>query len=128
MAGIRHKEKEHAMNHHENEPTNAHDSWADYYDCVYKLTHEVYQQFTDQTLRVIRQLAAPPARVVDFGAGTGRLAIPLARAGYTIAAVEASAQMCRVLRAKAAAGVEGAVINHCTSCETNPVQWHSKPE
>jgi SAM-dependent methyltransferase len=122
MAGIRHKRKGHAMNHHENKPMNAHDSWADYYDCVYKLTHgEVYQRFTDQTLRVIRHLAAPPARVVDFGAGTGRLAIPLARAGYTVTAVETSAKMCRVLMAKAAAGVEGAVINHCASCWTNPI-------
>jgi SAM-dependent methyltransferase len=121
VAGIRHKEKGHAMNQHENKPMKAHDSWADYYDCVYKLTQgEASQQFTDQTLRVIRRLAAPPARVVDFGAGTGRLAIPLARAGYTVAAVDASAQMCRVLRVKAAAGVEGAVVNHCTSCETNP--------
>ena len=109
------------MNQHENKPMKAHDSWADYCDCVYKLTQgEAYQQFTDQTLRVIRQLAAPPARVVDFGAGIGRLAIPLARAGYTVAAVDASAQMCRVLRAKAAVGVERAVVNHCTSCETNP--------
>ena len=114
-------QKEHIMNHHENKPTNAHDSWADYYDCVYKLTHgEKYQRFTDLTLGVIRQLAKPPARVADFGAGTGRLAIPLARAGYRVTAVEASAQMCRVLRAKAAAGVDGAAINHGTSCKTNP--------
>ena len=72
---------------------SAHDSWADDYDCAYKLQYQEgcrYQQFTDQTLDVIRQLEAPPARIVDFGAGTGRLAIPLARMGYRVTAVEAS--------------------------------------
>ena len=115
-------QKEHIMNHHENKPTNAHDSWADYYDCVYKLTHgEKYQRFTDLTLGVIRQLAKPPARVADFGAGTGRLAIPLAQMGYCVTAVEASAKMCRVLEAKAAAGVEGAIAAPCVVCQRSSV-------
>lgn len=110
------------MNQHENEPTNAHDSWADYYDCVYKLTNGArYQQFTELTLGVIRQLTAPPARVADFGAGTGRLAIPLAQMGYRVTAVEASAEMCRVLREKAAAGVEGIVAAPCTDCQRSSV-------
>ena len=57
-----------------------HDSWADYYDCAYKLTYgRVYEDFTNKTLDVIRDLASPPARIVEFGAGTGRLAIPQAQ-------------------------------------------------
>lgn len=108
------------MNGHE--LINAHDSWADYYDCVYKLTYgEVYQTFTAQTLGVIGQLMAAPAWIVDFGAGTGRLAIPLAQLGHRVAAVEASVEMCRVLRAKAAAGVEGAVVTPCVVCHRSSV-------
>lgn len=94
-----------------------HDSWADHYDCAYKLTYgSEYENFTKKTLDVIRELASPPARIVDFGAGTGRLAIPLAKQGYRVTAVEASAEMCRVLRAKAEAGVEGRVVNPCSAC------------
>jgi len=110
------------MNHHENEPMKAHDSWADHYDCVYKLTYgEGYQRFTDQTLDVIRQLEPSPARIVEFGPGTGRLAIPLAQMGYRVTAVEASAEMCRVLKAKAAAGVEGSVATPCVVCQRSSV-------
>jgi len=110
------------MNHDENEPTNPHDSWAEYYDCVYKLAYgDVHQRFTDQTLRVIDGLVSPPARIVDFGAGTGRLAIPLAQLGYRVAAVEPSAEMCRVLRAKAAAGVEAAVASACVACQPSSI-------
>ena len=94
-----------------------HNSWADCYDCAYKLTYgKAYQQFTDQTRGVVGQLVAPPARIVDFGAGTGRLAIPLAKQGLQVTAVEASAGMCRVLRAKAEAGVEGRVVDPCSTC------------
>ncbi len=100
-----------------------HDPWADNYDCVYKLTFgECYQQFTDRTLRVIQERAGPPpARIIEFGAGTGRLAIPLAQLGYQVTAVEASASMCRVLRAKAQAGVEGAVAKPCAACQSRSV-------
>ena len=101
---------------------NPHDSWADYYDCVYKLTYgEAYQTFTDRTLRVIGQLQPTPARVVEFGAGTGRLAIPLAQMGYQVTAVDGSAGMCRVLKAKAAAGVEGAIAAPCVVCQQSSV-------
>jgi len=116
------------MNAHENHPANAHDSWADCNDCVYKLTYgNVYRQCTDLTLRMIRDLAAPPAQIADYGAGTGRLAIPLAKLGYHVTAVEASAQMCRVLRTKAAAGAEGAGSRYCACSGTNPSPTTKQP-
>ena len=106
----------------DDQPIHPHDPWADYYDCVYKLTFgERYQQFTDRTLGVIQELAAPPARIIEFGAGTGRLAIPLAQLGSRVTAVEASASMCDVLRAKAQAGVEGAVVRPCAACRSRSV-------
>jgi SAM-dependent methyltransferase len=38
------------------------------------------------------------ARVVDFGSGTGRLSIPLAKAGYSVLAVDVSERSLEVLR------------------------------
>ena len=62
-----------------------HDAWAEVYDLVYA---EEFGGFldglTDRTLELVCSLAKPPAAVADFGAGTGRLAIPLASAGYQI--------------------------------------------
>ena len=106
---------------------NSHDSWADYYDCVYKLVFKQgYQDFTNLTLRKICLMAPPRARIVDFGAGTGRLAIPLAQTDFRVTAIEASSEMCRVLRAKAAAGVEGAVQEPCADCQRRPHQNEQK--
>ncbi len=50
---------------------------------------------------VRRLLPAPPARVLDAGAGTGFLSLMLAGQGYRVTAVDLSAGMLRVLRAKA---------------------------
>lgn len=51
--------------------------------------------------------ADPGAFVIDFGCGYGRLAIPLAQAGYTVLAVDASQAMLDGLTARAAdSGVE----------------------
>jgi 2-polyprenyl-3-methyl-5-hydroxy-6-metoxy-1,4-benzoquinol methylase len=95
-----------------------HDTWADHYDKVYELTYgKTYETFTAHSLQSIKGLRRPPARIVDYGAGTGRLAIPLAQAGYHVTAVDASREMCRVLREKAErAGVRISVVNQ-SICE-----------
>ncbi|MGO9082655.1 MAG: class I SAM-dependent methyltransferase [Streptosporangiaceae bacterium] len=48
-----------------------------------------------------RLLPAPPARVLDAGAGTGFLSLLLAAQGYQVTAVDLSAGMLAVLRRKA---------------------------
>lgn len=45
----------------------------------------------------------PPGRILDLGAGTGRLAITLAKRGYRPVAVDLSIEMLKVLREKASA-------------------------
>jgi len=71
-----------------------HDAWAEVYDLVYAEEFgALLEGLTDRTLELVRTFAKPPAAVVDFGAGTGRLAIPLASAGYRVVAVEPSAPM-----------------------------------
>ncbi len=60
---------------------------------------EVDQQF-------VREYCPTPARVLDLGCGTCRVAIPLAASGHRVAAVDLSEEMLRVAGAKAtAAGV-----------------------
>jgi SAM-dependent methyltransferase len=81
--------------------TIPHDSWAAGYDHLYEASFGAfYQQLTAATLEVITCAVAPPARVLDFGAGTGRLALPLAARGYEVTAVDTSAQMLAVLAQK----------------------------
>jgi 2-polyprenyl-3-methyl-5-hydroxy-6-metoxy-1,4-benzoquinol methylase len=46
-------------------------------------------------------LGAPPARILDAGCGTGRLAIELARRGYTVAGIDVEPAMLDVARQKA---------------------------
>lgn len=55
----------------------------------------------------VREYCQPPGRIIDLGAGTGRLALNLATSGYRPVAVDLSPEMLKVLREKAhAAGVD----------------------
>ncbi len=79
-----------------------HTSWAEHYDAVYELSFgSFYDNLSQDTLQMVKQIASPPARVIDFGAGTGRLSIPLAAAGYAVTAVEPCQAMLDRLEAKA---------------------------
>ena len=80
---------------------NAHDSWAWVYDEVYEKSFgSFYANLTSQTLSVVDGLLAPGSSILDVGAGTGRLAIPLSDRGYSIVAIDASKPMLDVLRSK----------------------------
>ena len=81
-----------------------HDSWAQVYDEVYRRSFGGFlKTLTDATLECVKGKIPAPARIVDYGAGTGRLALPLARAGYQVTAVEPSAEMLSVLKSRAEA-------------------------
>lgn len=78
--------------------------------------HDVYDAWygeLDDPAHIVEALAqrcAPPARVVEMGSGTGRIAIPLAQAGFRVIALDASATMLAATPAvSAAAGSAGAV-------------------
>ena len=80
--------------------TDNHRSWAKYYDEVNRRCFgEYYEQLTQQTLEQIGRLGSG-LRIADFGAGTGRLAIPLAAAGHQVTAIEPSKAMLGQLKAK----------------------------
>jgi len=81
--------------------TTPHDSWAEVYDRVYAESFGTfYDDLTAKTLSVINELAAPGCDLLDVGAGTGRLAIPLSQAGFQVTAVDASRGMLDVLKRK----------------------------
>ncbi len=74
--------------------TEPHASWADVYDLVYEESFgDFYNSLTETTVEQIKDIVESPARIVDFGAGTGRLSIPLAACGYDVLAVEPSGAM-----------------------------------
>lgn len=81
--------------------TIPHASWAEFYDRTYELSFgATYYQLTDATVQQITACIKPPARVLDFGAGTGRLSLPLASMGYEVHAVEPSQEMINQLTGK----------------------------
>ncbi len=73
--------------------------WADVYDEWYDDLDD-----TEACVAFLRDLAGGPdeaGTLVELGIGTGRLALPLARAGYDIRGIDASPAMVDQLRAKA---------------------------
>jgi SAM-dependent methyltransferase len=81
--------------------TQPHASWASIYDLVYEQSFgEFYNALTYATIEQIKESVQPPARIVDFGAGTGRLSIPLSECGYDVHAVEPCKKMIKQLSQK----------------------------
>lgn len=78
-----------------------HSVWAEVYDLAYEESFgSLYHQLTQTTVDVIAMRLPPPAAIVDFGAGTGRLSIPLAAKGYHVTAVDPCVEMLRQLEQK----------------------------
>lgn len=79
-----------------------HSSWAQHYDEAYRRSFgDFYDGLTEATIDCIARIQSQPARIVDFGAGTGRLALPLAKAGYSVVATDPCTEMLAVLSSKA---------------------------
>jgi SAM-dependent methyltransferase len=98
---------------------NPHDSWANVYEFVYEQCFgSFYQGLTDELLRIIKS-EPNKGSVIDFGAGTGRLAIPLAQSGYEVHAVEISKGMCDELMAKASALNLSIDVHNCSIADYN---------
>jgi SAM-dependent methyltransferase len=96
-----------------------HDNWGAYYDFVYEQTFgRYYEALTAETLNVIKQIL-PDGTIIDFGAGTGRLAIPLEENGYKVIAVEKSAGMVNEFNRKLSRGKAEIEIHNCSISEYN---------
>lgn len=93
---------------------NPHDNWASFYDFVYETTYgNYYQTFTQNHLAVINDLVSK-GTILDYGAGTGRLAIPLTKMGFSVIAVEKSEPMVQVFNENAEMnGLQNIPIFNC---------------
>ena len=70
-----------------------HDNSAKYYDFVFERRFgAMYSDLTQKNLSKIRSLVLN-GKILDFGAGTGRISITLANTGYEVTAVDCSPEM-----------------------------------
>lgn len=77
-----------------------HQNGAPYYDWVYATFYgQAYRALNQASMQAVTE-CAPGKKVLDVGAGTGRMAIPLLQAGYEVSAIDTSAAMLDVLAAK----------------------------
>lgn len=73
------------------------DDYADYYDLLYR--DKDYQGETDAIVALLdRHGVRPPARIVEFGCGTGIHGSLLAQAGFHVVGIELSSSMARRAR------------------------------
>ncbi len=94
-----------------------HDNWGTYYDFVYEQTFgSFYSNLTNETLNVINEIL-PTGRILDFGAGTGRLSLPLAEQGYKLIAVEKSIGMVEEFKRKLDGQNPTVEIHNCSISE-----------
>ena len=77
------------------------DAWADVYDSIYAYVREDIPFYVDEAM-------ACRGPVLELGCGTGRVTIPIARAGVDIVGLDSSEAMLRVARQKAEVLSEGA--------------------
>lgn len=78
-----------------------HESWAEVYDIAYEEAFgKFYTDLSKRTIEIITNNFSKDTKIIDYGAGTGRLAIPLAELGFDVTAVEPSASMIEKLLEK----------------------------
>lgn len=78
-----------------------HASWAHIYDRAYELSFgSLYDNLTEHTIAVVQQVLGPDGNIVDLGAGTGRLTLPLLDRGYSVTSVEPCQAMADELQKK----------------------------
>jgi SAM-dependent methyltransferase len=107
------------------------DRFADVYDDWYGEVSDVAATVAHVTALAAvapAPAAGPPGAVLELGAGSGRLAVPLAAAGLDVWALDASAAMVARLRAKpGAAGVHSVVGDMADLRALDAVEPHAPP-
>ena len=102
-------------------------SFAEVYDRWYAASDA-----TDAAVAALEALVAPGASMIELGVGTGRLALPLARSGRRVLAIDAAPEMLSVLEEKLARLAEhdpaAAGRVHAVSGDiADPAAWPTGP-
>lgn len=78
----------------------------------------LYERLTDCALDEIRASLRPGSFIVDFGAGCGRLSLPLAKEGYRVTAVDPSGPMlAELIRRTERESVAGSIVTNRTTLQ-----------
>lgn len=89
------------MNQSKQQNFMPHESWYKYYDYVNETAFgRAYDVFNEASLRTIQGIVPTGSTILDFGAGTGRLSLPLCDRGYNSVAIEPSVGMLSSLKQK----------------------------
>ncbi|MGI9212157.1 MAG: class I SAM-dependent methyltransferase [Methylococcaceae bacterium] len=84
-----------------------HASWADVYDLAYEHSFGLfYSELTQTTIQLITETLHTGGSILDFGAGTGRLSIPLAEKHFDVTAVDPCQEMLDQLALKKSKGMK----------------------
>jgi ubiquinone/menaquinone biosynthesis C-methylase UbiE len=78
-----------------------HDSWANSYDQLFEASFGSHLvNLTDSTMEIVLELSEPTESILDIGAGTGRMSLPLIESNFYVAALDPSAGMLSQLATK----------------------------
>lgn len=93
--------------------------WAEDYDLL------VGESYDKRCITRIRALAGSDSEILELGAGTGRLAVPLALAGLSVHALDSSELMLKKLEARATA--EGVAPGRIKTIHADMTRYESSP-
>jgi ubiquinone/menaquinone biosynthesis C-methylase UbiE len=78
-----------------------HDSWANSYDQLFEASFgSRLSNFTDLTMKLVLELSEPAESILDIGAGTGRMSLPLIESNFYVSSLDPSAGMLSQLATK----------------------------
>jgi len=78
-----------------------HDSWANSYDQLFEASFGSHLvNLTDLTMEIVLELSEPTESILDIGAGTGRMSLPLIKSNFHVSALDPSAGMLSQLSTK----------------------------
>jgi ubiquinone/menaquinone biosynthesis C-methylase UbiE len=101
-----------------------HDSWANSYDQLFEASFGSHlANLTDLTMEIVLELSEPSESILDIGAGTGRMSLPLIESNFYVSSLDPSAGMLSQL-AKKLPNHPNLELIHCPVAELEMHERH----